>query len=332
MPLLFALDQLLTKRIWQALMAPRSERLLIEEVPLWQARPGPQSRSVSDATSSAPLSKPKKATRRLSDFMTTDSGKEKETKQPSVGSKRDIWLIYLTDVVIRCQRTGVTQHPIGAMTVSPGKKNSKDAKKRNLYKFIQVERWEMRDMVTSQKGGMVSMEEVAKYRHSVTSSNDDAEHIAEEEGGLGGRSRMSYVIYCLFEAIVDTASALYTPMMFQGLSIWTPSLPLCRRLQHLGPFLILRMTRHISPWQQSPMLLISLRPQRGNAVQALTNSRIVVECLRRTATALPHHLLDQQHLILADKFATSNDLQKLILASFDPHLLLQHLRHATKLL
>lgn len=167
-------------------MAPRSERLLVEEVPL-HGRPGPQARSISDATSSLPLSKPKKTTRRLSDFMTSDS-KEKESKQPSVGSKRDIWLIYLTDVVIRCQRTGVTHHPIGG-SVSPVKKNSKDSKKRNLYKFIQVEKWEMRDMVTSQKGGMVSMEEVAKYRHSVT-SHDEAEEIAEEEG-LGGRSRMS---------------------------------------------------------------------------------------------------------------------------------------------
>lgn len=178
-------------------MAPRSERLLVEEVPLWQPRPDLQTRSISDAATQAQAhTKPKKTVRRLSDFMTSDSHKEKakDGKQPSLASKRDIWLIYLTDVVIRCQRIGVTQHPIGALALTPASKSksSTQVNQRNLYRFLQVEKWEMRDLHS--KGGMVTMEEVARYRNSITSSSELREDIEEEDQLPKSESRMSLVV------------------------------------------------------------------------------------------------------------------------------------------
>lgn len=169
-------------------MAPRSERVLIEEVPLWRS----QTNSTTKDTLTSEKSKQKRTTRRLSDFMSSDH--PKEVKPPSLGSKRDIWLIHLTDVVVRCQRTGVTQLPIGSFFQSADskRKGTKEDKKRNLYRFLQVEKWETRDMRTSLRGGMVSMEEVAKYRHSIDSSVSYPDGITEEaEDMRPSVSRMS---------------------------------------------------------------------------------------------------------------------------------------------
>lgn len=53
----------------------------------------------------------------------------KEMKAPNLGSKNDLWLIILSDVVIRCRRIGVTDIPSGF--IRGGSNNSKKDKKDN---------------------------------------------------------------------------------------------------------------------------------------------------------------------------------------------------------
>ena len=70
-----------------------------------------------------------------------------------IGSRKDVWLVVFNDVVLRCQRTGLTSLPLGA-TQSPratflselqgsskfdtaGRQNP-STQPRNLYKFIKV--------------------------------------------------------------------------------------------------------------------------------------------------------------------------------------------------
>ena len=69
------------------------------------------------------------------------------------GGKKDIWLVIFNDVVLRCQRTGITSLPLGAACSSKaislfgpqggpkfnttGRRNQ-SARLRNLYKFIRA--------------------------------------------------------------------------------------------------------------------------------------------------------------------------------------------------
>jgi hypothetical protein len=70
-----------------------------------------------------------------------------------IGSQKDIWLVVFNDVVLRCQRTGITSLPLGAAHFSSatstsglqGKSKSattgrrkSSARPRNLYKFIKA--------------------------------------------------------------------------------------------------------------------------------------------------------------------------------------------------
>jgi hypothetical protein len=72
-----------------------------------------------------------------------------------IGSLKDVWLIVFDDVVLRCQRIGMTSLPVGAAhssranslsglqgspryaTVATSRRNA-SARPRNLYKFIKV--------------------------------------------------------------------------------------------------------------------------------------------------------------------------------------------------
>ena len=68
-----------------------------------------------------------------------------------IGSRKDVWLVVFNDVVLRCQRTGITSLPLGAayssrMTslsegnskhATTGRRNS-SARPRNLYKFVKA--------------------------------------------------------------------------------------------------------------------------------------------------------------------------------------------------
>jgi hypothetical protein len=71
-----------------------------------------------------------------------------------IGSRKDVWLVVFNDVVLRCQRTGLTSLPLGAAQ-SPTRTNflfelqgsskfdtssrqNPSTRPRNLYKFIKV--------------------------------------------------------------------------------------------------------------------------------------------------------------------------------------------------
>ena len=179
-------------------MAPRSDRFLLEEISVHAAKEGISRRSISDAVppshaelQSASKQKMPKQNRRLSDMINA-SDKDRK-KPPSVGSKRDIWLIRVSDVTIRCQRVGITTAPLGTPLQIDKQKGSArralPAKKRNLYRFIDVERWEMRAQVGQ---GMVSMDDVVRMRElgGLVDTEDDDQF--DQEAEMGTR-RMSYV-------------------------------------------------------------------------------------------------------------------------------------------
>ncbi|SPO40415.1 uncharacterized protein PSFLO_05897 [Pseudozyma flocculosa] len=54
----------------------------------------------------------KRSYRRLSDFLSTEDKGGASTKAPSMGSKKDLWLVRFSDVEIKCQRVGVTALPM----------------------------------------------------------------------------------------------------------------------------------------------------------------------------------------------------------------------------
>jgi hypothetical protein len=82
-----------------------------------------------------------------------------EVLQPSaekgVGGKKDLWLVVFNDVVLRCQRTGVTSLPLTTTTNSRASsmpemqakskhgttRRAPPVRTRNLYRFIKVESW-----------------------------------------------------------------------------------------------------------------------------------------------------------------------------------------------
>ena len=182
------------------------------------------SRTIAPVQAQAAAASKKKTMRRLSDMTGIGhhhDGSEKKKKQPSVGSKRDVWLVSFTDVVIRCQRVGVTKLPlqnsvgIAGQSNSPGKENYRRTilltnKERNLYKFLKIDHWVMADKTSPSRAGVVSMSDVARSRRTSgeIDENDGGEDVdglestpeiqrvkfeRDQEGGLdanGGESRM----------------------------------------------------------------------------------------------------------------------------------------------
>ena len=116
-------------------LRPRADRLLIEEYALYDESPrralsesapiegrnssdsAPNVRGTGAAASATPglraAIKSKRSYRRLSDFLTNDTA----TKTPSMGSKRDVWIVRFSDVELRCQRVGVTALPMASSAV-----------------------------------------------------------------------------------------------------------------------------------------------------------------------------------------------------------------------
>jgi len=181
-------------------MSPRSNRVLLEETPVWE--PIASRRSVSDAGRSLPASTTassatiatqarlsnKKSARRLSDFV-VNLGGEKAAKEPTVGSKRDVWRIRFNDVVILCQRVGFTNASLG---IEPRAKRGLPGPKRALYRFQRVESWEMQagPALIGRRTPFVSTEDV----HAEAGETD--EDIGDEDSDLeanGGASRMRCV-------------------------------------------------------------------------------------------------------------------------------------------
>ncbi|KAJ1310394.1 hypothetical protein OPQ81_007132 [Rhizoctonia solani] len=148
------------------LAVPKPSRLLVNERPLHPDPTAPD----TNRTVSGPPSTPNKnvrgktSLRRLSDVL-----------QSGTSGKKDLWLVSFNDVVLRCQRTGVTTMPLvsgGTRDKLPsvngvGKSATvgrrAQVKPRNLYKFIKIETWSIGD-VSRPRAGVVSMEDITKTR------------------------------------------------------------------------------------------------------------------------------------------------------------------------
>lgn len=122
---------------------PKPSRVLVEERML-------NPRESGDASKPSPPSgitgavKKRNSFKLSSDLLRGGSG---------VGSRKDIWLVVFNDVVLRCQRTGITSLPLGAahsssaisLSESQGKskyattgRRNSSARPRNLYRFIKA--------------------------------------------------------------------------------------------------------------------------------------------------------------------------------------------------
>lgn len=186
----------------KALMVPQSDRLLMSEEPIWQPVPGKEKRTLSDATEcnrmSSPVStcnvisptgrreksavdrlrllKGQKSFRRLSDMVGTDN------KQPSLGSKRDIWLVVFSDVILRCQRVGVTRMSTSYPSwMKDNKHHSRrllPGQERNLYKFVKIERWEKHASIVVKEANEAHACDMASSVTNPTPSNEDPAPIA----------------------------------------------------------------------------------------------------------------------------------------------------------
>jgi hypothetical protein len=176
-------------------MAPGSDRTLVSEEPVWQP-PEDTRRTISDAghvtrNSLAPdvlhasvrrEPRAQKSFRRLSDLVSSDK------KAPTIGSKRDIWLVKFSDVILRCQRVGVTTLPIGRFERgSKDRDKSKGRVQRNLYRYLGVERWETKNP------NVVEAARMHPHLSGYLSPNEDSVTETEEEDEVlanGGQSRM----------------------------------------------------------------------------------------------------------------------------------------------
>lgn len=132
-------------------MAPRSARVLLEESPA----PAPSPNLGSSAF---------KPRRSVSDAGGRSSRGDKSATSPKPFSSADQWFVRFTDVTVRCHRTGQTDIPGGfsRQKERQGKQGKvKKGKLRNLYRFVRIERWEMRGV---DGAGMVSMEDIHRMR------------------------------------------------------------------------------------------------------------------------------------------------------------------------
>ena len=181
---------------------------MLSEAAMWAPSPAPglaaarrtfsdtgrNLKSIEEAQSAAAELKPKKSSRRLSDLLPgerhkqTSSGR-KSGKEPSVGSKRDVWLVSFTDVVIRCQRVGITKLPLssaqGAAHPGGSRYVSLARTERNLYRYLKVDHWVMADETGTPSGraGIVSMDDVAKVARR-RSERIEEDPLSESEAEL----------------------------------------------------------------------------------------------------------------------------------------------------
>jgi hypothetical protein len=118
---------------------PKPSRVLVEERML-------NPRESSDAKIASTVGR-KGSFRLSSDILRRTGG------GVSIDSRKDVWLVVFNDVVLRCQRIGITSAPLGAAhkptflselrdiskhaTVTDGRRNS-SARPRNLYKFTKA--------------------------------------------------------------------------------------------------------------------------------------------------------------------------------------------------
>ncbi|KAF8321624.1 Dbl homology domain-containing protein [Clavulina sp. PMI_390] len=182
----------------KALAAPKASRQIVSEKPLFAATAPSKEDSASKSGASggkSTLAPPtdkkvnnKSSFRRFSDVLQPGG----THANPTLGGKKDLWLVKFNDVVLRCQRTGTTTLPITSTIGAPGGisgrthslpelaaagKASKSGttgtgrrtvqtKPRNLYKFLKIETWTIGDLVQSGPG-VVAMEDISKVRSRI---------------------------------------------------------------------------------------------------------------------------------------------------------------------
>ena len=130
----------------KTLAVPKPSRVLVEEKPLNPSLYSPAS-SPGASSKSASGVKGKHSFRRFSDVLQPASNSN------TFGKKKDVWLVVFNDVVLRCQRTGVTTLPLatglnsrtnsmpelqGRTKYATTGRRAPQVKARNLYKYLSV--------------------------------------------------------------------------------------------------------------------------------------------------------------------------------------------------
>ncbi|GAA6044251.1 hypothetical protein JCM8097_002091 [Rhodosporidiobolus ruineniae] len=153
----------------KALMAPRSSRIVLEELPAPDRSAAPRGKSGRKSLGSS-------------------------TSSASRSTASD-WLIRFTDVVIRAQKIGETNIP-GSFSRDKEKKGKqgktrKTGQLRNTYRFIRIERWEHNDPADA------ALTEMDGLRRAITEETErtagQGETDSEDEFDMdGAESRMSF--------------------------------------------------------------------------------------------------------------------------------------------
>ncbi|KDQ18028.1 hypothetical protein BOTBODRAFT_171718 [Botryobasidium botryosum FD-172 SS1] len=187
------------------LALPKATRVLVDERPLDETPAEPSKPPVAPMRSPSPrVIRQKGSLKRFSDSLQPGSSS-------GVGSKKDLWLVTFNDVVLRCQRTGVTTLPAGSQGTGRtnslpemkgrakyynSNRRSVHTKPRNLYKFIKIETWIIGE-VAKPRAGVVSMEDVNRTHARVAAGGPKSELSDPTEDGNDSdssdrKSKMSF--------------------------------------------------------------------------------------------------------------------------------------------
>jgi hypothetical protein len=127
--------------------------------------------------------------------------------RPKLGSKKDVWIIEFSDVILECQRVGTTNLPTSIIdqsnvfSSSPSKRKKKSkgislGSERNLYKFNRVVRWIEIEGNGSQSQSTRRSSSLSAFEGiEPMSGEEEAEGLDEDDEGAreGAASRMRYV-------------------------------------------------------------------------------------------------------------------------------------------
>ncbi|WVQ93515.1 hypothetical protein IAU59_000589 [Kwoniella sp. CBS 9459] len=146
------------------IMAPKSNRVLISETQL-TVPTGAHSKVKTEPSTSV---KGKKSFKRLSDIL------------KGHGDASDLWVVRFSDVSLLCEKTGVTHLPLSSLQKSAGSKHdltaelgskkhgamgkrSASIRARNIYKFVKVHEWHLKE-TNGSKDGLLDMHDISLAR------------------------------------------------------------------------------------------------------------------------------------------------------------------------
>ncbi|KAG8877980.1 hypothetical protein FRB97_002866 [Tulasnella sp. 331] len=226
------------------LAIPKPSRVLVEEKVYFggddSTLSGVSSRATSPPSStlvngfSSPNAKnvkTKSSLKRLSDVLPGAA-----SRNNAIGGKNDLWLVRFNDVVLMCQRTGMTSLPLVTNGVIPGSavanssaggranslpdygkskyattgRRPQQIKPRNLYKFIKIETWVI-GTVAKPRAGMVSMEDIGRSRSNVVAIEPVKSGDTDDEDGDSDdsdrKSKMSFSYWGADKITVDPVAS-----------------------------------------------------------------------------------------------------------------------------